>query len=187
MPPPGLQLYFLAIVPPQPVKDEIRGLKEYFQDRYKSKASLNSPPHITLHMPFQWKPEKELPLIKVLTDVAATLTPFDLQLKNFGAFEPRVIFIGVAENPSLMHLQRELMKTCRTKLQLLNAQYRDLPFHPHITLAFRDLKKAAFVEAWQEFGKKEFEASFQVKEFCLLKHDGRIWNEYRQFSLVSGK
>ena len=53
------KLYFIAIVPPTPIYDEALEQKEYFKVHYNSKASLNSPPHITLHMPFRWKEKEE--------------------------------------------------------------------------------------------------------------------------------
>ena len=53
------KLYFIAIVPPSPIYDEALEQKEYFKAKYNSKASLNSPPHITLHMPFRWSEKEE--------------------------------------------------------------------------------------------------------------------------------
>ena len=47
------KLYFIAIVPPSPIYEEAFEQKVYFKTKYNSKASLNSPPHITLHMPFK--------------------------------------------------------------------------------------------------------------------------------------
>ena len=61
-------LYFLAIIPPSPLYEEALELKNYFKENYQSKASLNSPPHITLHMPFQWKQEKEEDLVGTFAD-----------------------------------------------------------------------------------------------------------------------
>ena len=42
-------------------------IKQEFANRFNSKAALRSPPHITLHMPFKWKEEKEVKLIDVLS------------------------------------------------------------------------------------------------------------------------
>lgn len=104
-------------------------------------------------------------------------------LRDFHWFEPRVIFIPVNESNALQNFQQSLMKFCKMKLNLFNAQYRDLPYHPHLTLAFRDLKKDAFYRAQEEFSQKKFHATMEVKEFTLLKHDGDHWNEMQQFSL----
>lgn len=175
MPPPNVNKYFIALLPPPPLKDEIHALKLHFQQRYNSKAALNSPPHLTLHMPFEWKANKEERLIAALKRFAENRKPFSIQLKNFSSFPPRVIYIDVVSNTELDNLQRDLQRYCKMELQLFNARYRDLPFHPHITLAFRDLKKNDYEQAWQEFKDRSFAALFEVKSLVLLKHDGKVW------------
>jgi 2'-5' RNA ligase len=167
--------YFLAIIPPSPVFEEALEFKNYFKQRYNSKASLNSPPHITLHMPFRWKEEKENDLIARLNTFESGIKPFNLQLLNFNSFPPRVIFIDVAENENLFALQKKLLRFSKKELNLFNADYKDQPFHPHLTLAFRDLKKSMYGEAWQEFSCKLYSADFLVDRFVLLKHNGRVW------------
>lgn len=176
-------LYFIAIIPPSPAREDLQALKEYFKEEYNSKASLNSPPHITLHMPFRFSDKKRPILLKVLENVAADHSLFQLELKDFSAFTPRVIFADVVKNEVLMSLQKSVMKACRQDLKLLNANYKDQAYHPHVTLAFRDLKKPAFAEAWKEFETRKFEASFLVKHFCLLKHDGAQWQVDTEFGL----
>lgn len=170
--------YFLAIIPPSPVYEEALELKNYFKTRYNSKASLNSPPHITLHMPFRWREDKESELIDTLNEFESGLRPFDLQLLNFNSFPPRVIFIDVVANEHLNSLQKKLLRFCKKELNLFNADYKDQPFHPHLTLAFRDLKKSIFTEAWEEFGAKTFSAAFRIEEFTLLKHNGKVWQPH---------
>ena len=66
-----LSLYFIALVPQEPTYAKVVGLKEEIQAGYESKAALRSPPHITLHMPFKWKHEKEAILYKTLEQVAS--------------------------------------------------------------------------------------------------------------------
>lgn len=176
-------LYFIALIPPQPVYNEALNLKQYFKTTYKSKASLNSPPHITLHMPFKWKDHKENSLTEALARFAKQHQPVEITLNNFNAFEPRVIFIDVVKEENLALLQKQLKRFCMTELNLFNADYKELAFHPHITLAFRDLKKPAFYEAWAEFKEKKFEATFTATELVLLKHDGKVWNALKTFSL----
>ncbi len=168
--------YFVAIVPPSPLYDDAHQLKLYFQERYNSKAALRSPPHITLHMPFQWKPQKETQLVESLQAFAREVEPFRVHVDNFACFPPRVIFLNIVNNEKLEALQRELKKHFKRKLNIFNADYRDKPFHPHLTIAFRDLKKAAFVEAWNEFKSREHKSAFVVDKITLLKHDGKQWN-----------
>lgn len=174
-------IYFVAIIPPSPIYEEALKLKLHFKDQYHSKASLNSPPHITLHMPFQWKEEKENDLVKTFEQFAIRLQPFNLKLSGFGSFAPRVLFIDVEKNNDLCFLHNELHQHCKKELNVFNANYKDKAFHPHLTLAFRDLKKPMYEKAWKEFEHKEFSGEFEVTKFALLKHNGKVWEIYREF------
>ena len=175
--------YFLALVPPDPVYGEALKLKEYFREKYNSKASLNSPPHITLHMPFQWREEKEQELVNAFTKFRSEVQPFVLQLRNFGSFPPRVIFIDVVQSEELNKLQKNLLRFCKRELNLFNADYKNQPFHPHLTLAFRDLKKSMYAEAWHEFSSKGFDGEFLVDRFQLLKHNGKVWRTFHELTV----
>jgi len=178
-------LYFIAIIPPPPVFEEALKLKVYFRDTYHSKASLNSPPHVTLHMPFRWKEKKEDELTETLNDFASRQAAFQLRLRNFSCFSPKVIFIDVETSEELNTLQLQLHKFCKKELNLYNASYKEQPFYPHVTLAFRDLKKPNFEKAWEEFREKAFNADFQVGEITLLKHTGKLWQAFRDFPFAT--
>lgn len=179
------QQYFIAIIPPSPVYEEALRLKEYFRDTYNSKASLNSPPHITLHMPFRMKEKREGELSEKLARFAETQHGFSLTFRNFSCFSPKVIFIDVETNPELNTLHQDLHQYCKEELNLYNATYKEQPFYPHLTLAFRDLKKPNFEKAWEEFRDREFRADFAVESITLLKHTGKLWQALRSFSLVT--
>jgi 2'-5' RNA ligase len=181
----GGKQYFIAVVPPQPVYDDAQRLKEYFRDSYGSKAALNSPPHITLHMPFLWKESREDRLTHALSRFAGDNGPVKICLDGFSCFRPRVIFLDVAESEALTALQHSLHKFMKQKLNLFNANYQDRPFHPHLTLAFRDLRKEQFARAWDEFQEREFKAEFIADRIILLKHNGRMWESYKEFVLES--
>lgn len=177
------QLYFIAIVVPEPFATTVTGFKEYFGKVYGSRAALRSPSHITLHMPFQWRVEKEKVLTDKLNEFFSTCSPVQVQLQNFGCFPPYVIFIDVKKAEPLQELQQKLSRFCRQELNLFNATHKDNPFHPHVTLAFRDLKKTAFKIAWEEFKDKPFSGEFLAKQIALLKHSGKLWEVFLEFDL----
>lgn len=174
-------LYFLAIIPPQPIHDEVMAFKHKVLERFNSKAALRSPPHITLHMPFKWKDKKDDLLVQKLAEFQFGAYPFELELQNFDFFPPKVVFVDVVKNEPLTLLQKALIKHVRKELNILNADYKDKPFHPHMTIAFRDLKKNRFQEAYEYFSSQEYKAAFEVSGFHLLKHDGNRWNEFGFF------
>jgi 2'-5' RNA ligase len=178
-----LDRYFMAILPPDDIASRVRLWQEELATKFDTKASLRSPPHITLHMPFLWKESRERELIEGLTKHFETVTPFPVELNNFGAFPPRVIFVDIKPAPQLLDCQYALTKFCRVEFDLHNSNYRDYPFHPHMTLAFRDLRKAKFPSAWEEFRGREFRSEFAVSHAGLLKHTGKEWLVYHTFSL----
>lgn len=180
----GNARFFIALIPPAPLAQQAQALKEYCSQRYNSHAALRSPPHITLHMPFGWKEKNISRLTESLSSFAGNHKRFEVCLNGFACFAPRVIYIHVESSEALMSFEQSLLIHCRHSLNLLNSHYRDLPFHPHLTIAFRDLKKAAFQEAWLEFSQKQFAATFTATQFCLLRHDGQRWHPYQNFALA---
>jgi 2'-5' RNA ligase len=177
------KLYFIAIVPPSPIYEETLEQKAYFKSKYNSKASLNSPPHITLHMPFRWNERDEEELSCHLKSFADENPPVTIQLKDFSSFPPRVIFINVVITPELENLQKNLQRYFKRQLNIFNANYKELPFHPHLTLAFRDLKKPNYQKAWDEFVSKNYQATFLASTLALLKHSGSVWEVHKEFTL----
>ena len=177
------KLYFIAIVPPTPIYNEALEQKEYFKEHYNSRASLNSPPHITLHMPFRWKEKEEKELEEQLQQFSQGNPQVAIKLDNFSSFPPRVIFINVVMSQELENLQKNLQRFCKRVLNLFNANYKELPFHPHLTVAFRDLKKPNYQRAWEEFQQKNFQAEFIADKVALLKHNGRVWKVHQEFKL----
>jgi len=175
--------YFLAFIPPSPIYEEALAWKHFFKDHYQSKASLNSPPHITLHMPFLWKEEKEGLLVEKLAVFAQSNKPVSIRLNDFSCFNPRVIFIDVEKSAELETFQKELERFCKRSFQLFHADYRDLAYHPHITLAFRDLKKQFFAKAWEEVKEKKLTENFIADRIVLLKHNETTWDVFKEFPL----
>lgn len=180
----GLARYFLAIIPPSSIGEEVMEIKSYFKEAYGCRAPLRSPAHITLQMPFLWQPEKEEALIESLTHFAQNQNAFPVELNDFDCFEPKVIFIKVVKNDALKALQKALVVHLKTALGIFNANYKDRGFNPHITVAFRDLKKPFFYQAWEEFREKPFQGNFPVQSFWLLRHDGKQWQVLREISLA---
>jgi 2'-5' RNA ligase len=175
-----LQKYFIAIVPPEPLLSQIQGIKKSIADNHKSKGALRSPGHITLHMPFSFDEEKEEKLFACLQDFRFPHL-FSISLKNFDRFEPRVVFINVADNALLDELQKNLVQHVKKNLQIFNQADDMRGFHPHITIAFRDLKKPVFYKLWEEYRHKNFDAKMEYTSFSVLKHVNDQWIVVKQF------
>ena len=182
---PKLQenLYFIALIPPEPIRTETWQMKEEVAERWGSRKALNSPPHITLHMPFKLKPKKEPELITLLKTCLAKEDSLEVNLKNFGAFAPRVIYVDVVQTESLRELQKTVQKCMQRNFGLLNADYKNQGFTPHLTIAFRDLKKSTFLEAWPHYQNREYAANWLACSVALLKHNGNNWDVLKEIKL----
>ncbi len=176
------QKYFLAIVPGEPVFSQAEAIKKEVSEKYNNKSALRSPAHITLHMPFEWEVKKEPFLIDTFSKFKFN-QHLKINLKNFGWFEPKVVFIDVEKNEDLNALQKEIVQHVKQHLQIFNEADSLRAYHPHVTVAFRDLKKSDFYLMREEYKTKNFEASFIADHFCLLKHNGKRWDVMERFKL----
>jgi len=80
-----------------------------------------------------------------------------------------------------MEFQKQVQLCFRTQLKLHNANHKQRAYHPHVTLAFRDLRKTHFYAAWEEFKDQRFQAEFEVTSFQLLKHNGTQWEVFHDY------
>ena len=176
-------LYFVAIIPGEPLKTQITGIKQEFVETYGSKAALRSPPHITLHMPFRIKPSKVDKITEGLSELAQETTPFEVCIHGFGAFPPRVIYLQIEESEPLQTMKQRMNSISLQQWKLFD-RVDTRPFHPHITVAFRDLRKPAFQDAWATYETKSFNAEFEATALTLLKHNGKFWDEFITFPLT---
>jgi 2'-5' RNA ligase len=174
------QKYFIAIVPLEPLLTEIQNIKQSVFDKYQSKGALRSPGHITLHMPFSFEEDKEHKLIDCLNEFQFKTT-FPISLNNYDCFEPRVVFINVLEQAELFDLQKQLVNHVKRHLNLFNQSDDMRGFHPHITIAFRDLKKPTFYKVWEEYKTKAFSRNFNCNSISLLKHQKDEWVVLKEF------
>lgn len=177
---PTLDLYFIALIPPPTLQDEVRQLKEEMRERFQAKHALRSPAHITLQMPFRWDGSTEDHLIAGLHTFATGQTPFPIELSGFDAFPPRVIYVRIARHEAIGRLYRQLQDFLRTQLAF-SSEALSARFHPHMTIANRDLQAELFPAAWAAFADRAFAGSFIARSLYLLKHTGTHWEIYREF------
>jgi 2'-5' RNA ligase len=176
-----LQKYFIAIVLPEPLQTEVHSIKKDFFNRFGTKGSLRSPAHITLHMPFLFEEKKEDVLLECLHNFQFS-SSFLIQLLNFNCFEPRVVFLDVKENLFLVEFQKKLVNHIKKELHIFNQSDDMRGFHPHVTVAFRDLKKPVFYQIWEECKSQNFSNDFNCSSFSLLKQIDDLWVNYKEIN-----
>lgn len=169
-----MPLYLIAIVAPDEVNRQVLVWKNYMLHRFNCRIALRLPAHITLVPPVIMHPAQEKLLEHALAEFARQQSVFPVHLKDFSAFAPRVIYVQVEQGITLLQLKKEL----EAVLQQTNnfpLKKEERPFHPHITIANRDLKKGDFAAAWQYFQELSFEVTFEACAISLLAHTGERW------------
>ena len=175
-----MSLYFIAIIPHLKLREQIQSLKDEMKVRFHAKHAIKSPAHITLQMPFKRNKEDEHLIIDGLQNFAWNHNLINIELDGFGCFTPRVIFIKVKDHKPIIELHSNLKKILVSEFLFKENEISN-KIHPHLTIATRDLTEKAFHEAWPDFEKRKFIASFTIKNIFLLKHNGKCWDIYKEF------
>jgi 2'-5' RNA ligase len=169
----GSNLYYIAIVAAPPVAYEIQGFKEEMKQHFGCKAAMKSPAHITLIPPFFFSKGLSKILMDTFMIFSANTGPIFIRVNGFGHFRRDVIFVQPEEHPALMQLQQEcanyFVGLLGDKINTKRA------FHPHITIANRDLKTEDFDEAWKRFNGRKYASSWWATDICLMRHNGSLW------------
>jgi len=168
------KMYFIAVVAPDEINEQVLKWKNYMKENHGCVVALRSPAHITLVPPFWMDESLQSKLISSITEFSKVQRPFQIRLKNFSAFKPRVIFLFVEPNQELEGMQNELANTLISAASFPIEQ-EQRPFAAHLTIATRDLHKKAFHEAWAVFKEKKYEAAWTVGGISLLRHDEKKW------------
>ncbi|MBV6623861.1 MAG: 2'-5' RNA ligase family protein [Rivularia sp. (in: Bacteria)] len=179
-----MSLYFIALLPPQAIQDYATEVKQYFADKYDSKHAFKSPPHITLQPPFEWNTDKAIALEECLQKFVMGRNAIPIILDGYNAFAPRVIYIDVVQTPDLMILQGDLIAYLENNLGIIDKLGKSRGFTPHMTVAFKDLKRSQFKAAWTEFENQELHFEFDAQKLTLLKHENKRWNITKEFEFV---
>ncbi len=176
------QLYFMALLPDEAISEEVTAFKRYMQTHFGAAHALRSPPHVTLFPPFQWALSQQTALENSLLAFAAQQQACTLHLKGFNCFAPSVIYVDVVPNKPLAALQRALLRHLARTIRLEDK--RAQRFHPHMTIAHRDLSKTMFEPAWAYFSTVVYERTCPIEALTLLHLQQGKWVACRAFKFL---
>ena len=169
-----MRMYFIAIVLPGGLNKKVLKWKNFMDEKFGCKVGLKSPAHITLIPPFWMHEEKEQKLIADTNSVSLSVRPFRITTKNFSAFKPGTIYVDVVVDEKLESLKTAIDNFFSERDYKIKTESRS--FHPHITIATRDLRKKDFYEAWTLFETKKFHAEWEASGLAVLRHNSKDWD-----------
>ncbi len=173
---PGL--YFIALIPDDPVLTQLQRLKEEAGEVFATRAALRSPPHITLAPPFRISDQRQISQVSgLLARAASDTSPVTIRHDGWGHFGDRVLYVAVEHSNGISELYGRLRHDA--VLQEYKIGFHD-SFHPHITIAFRDLAPQVFPAVWSHFSSRAMTMEWQAHSLYLLYLSDR-WTVIRRF------
>jgi 2'-5' RNA ligase len=165
---PGYRIneYLLVLNPPEDLWQKIMKIKEGFADKYKNEIAKYTKPHITL---INWVSLElmEERMMQRLQTISMGISPFKVELKDYGSFPSHTIFINVISKVPIQSLVREMKQA--QKLMTLNKENKPHFIEtPHLSIC-RKLKPWQYEEGWLEFSNRQFTGRFIADSMLLLK------------------
>lgn len=167
-------MYFIAIVLPKELNEKILKYKNRMLEKYNCKVGLKSPAHITFVPPFWMEEEKEQELLQDIDGLSSQFSSFIICTNNFSFFKPGTIFIATVANKKLEEIKAATDSFLKDSPYPVKMDTRS--FHPHITIATRDLFKKDFYEAWPWFAEKKFVEEWKAEGISVLRHNKKNWD-----------
>lgn len=172
--------YLLVLQPHKALWDEISSIKRKFKEDFKFDDIKVGLPHITLAM-FGQYPATENRIVHFLRNNARTISPFKVELKDFGSFPTHTIYINITSKVPIMNA----VKTLRQNAQKFMKMDKDnKPFfitEPHLTIA-RKLQPWQYEKGWLEYQQANFRGRFIADHALLLKRKaGETYRPLEEF------
>ncbi len=174
------QIYFIAIIPPVNISEEINKLRKQLLPDFNVHNEDKKFPHITLQHTFRRSTEIEQLVTYFLNELAQVLKPFEITINNFNHFDNRTLYIAVNKNEPLQNLYQQVKKILVEKLNFPSNHISN-NFTPHITLE-KKLTKELFTMGWNAIEHLQYKATFTVSSFSLMKHNGIKWEPLHHFN-----
>lgn len=181
--------YLLVLSPEDRLMKRVVELKKEFTVKYKCASAYNLIPHITLSQ-FVLQEECEIVLRNVLRLYASTIEALNVDLKGFGRFNKRTIFLKICQ-------QQEIKRIIMGLKSFINEDsypFKYIPYFsskPHLTIA-KQMTEQQFEYGWKEFKSKSFSDGYYAKDMLLLKRnfdEERVVHEgsYKRVELLNFK
>ena len=177
---------------PEPLFSRIRTEQQTVSSRYSSMRAMDWPPHITIAQRVSIPDDTFDSVCVQMRDACSRIQPISLSLgkrwlvkTEDTPFEnPYVIAYSVDVTSALNHLHHEIQETVLGKFSPTGYLIRG--YHPHVTLAYRDLTQSNYEQAKMDFNTspEPTPVSFRLSnvDFMEKQSDGH-WKSVESFSL----
>lgn len=159
--------YQLVLAPHEALRNKIRDLRQEFNVNYQMESQSKGRCSVLLCSFTQYEMMEERIRARFRT-VAQGITPFKVELQDFGCIPSHSIYIQVASRLSVQQLVKEIRHQSQRLLRLNDEHKPHFILDPHLTLAAR-LKPWQYEKAAVEYGHRHFSGKFIADSMVLLR------------------
>lgn len=163
---------------------EAKKLYHVFKNKYNSKGNFwFAHPHISLRSGFPINIEG---LVREIKELSKAIRPFEIVVDSWGTFEGKenAFFMEVKKDRKLSSVQKKVNAIVHKNCRVLDKIGEPKTWHPHITLAFRDLTKRNLEKAKEDFRDYHPKFRFKVHYIYLVKQLGPDkWGVWKKIGL----
>jgi 2'-5' RNA ligase len=165
---PGYQLYeyLLVLNPHEELRNKIMTIKNEFAEKYKAPAGKYMKPHIAL-VRFTHLSMMEEKIMHRLQAIAMGITPFKVELNNYGSFPTHTILINITSKLPVQNLVKHIREAQRL-MKFNNEHKPHFIEEPHLAIA-RKLRPWQYEQAWLEYAHRHFTGRFIADNMLLVK------------------
>lgn len=174
--------YRLLICLPHHLQETTGKIKEAFAAQYPAAKGVGGRATITLVNFMQYE-MCEARLQQRLQASLAALSPFMVELQNFGAFPKHSIYFNVATRQPLQQLVKTIRSQCGRLMQFDAEHKPHFILDPHVILA-RKMAATDFEAAWRQHEHLHFSGRFIASEVVLLRRVAGTTNYERVFKVA---
>lgn len=172
--------YLLVLQPHQALWDEITSIKTKFKAGYKFENVKIGLPHITLAM-FRQFQSTENRIVQLLRNNARTVSPFKVEMKDFGSFPTHTIYINIVSKVPIMNAVKTLRQNAQKFMKMDKDNKPYFITEPHLTIA-RKLQPWQYEKGWLEYEKTDFHGRFIADHALLLRRkSGETYRPVEKF------
>lgn len=172
--------YLLVLQPHQALWDEIKFIKQKFTEAYSCEEAKKGLPHITL-LRFKQFQSTEAHIRHHLRNNARTITPFKIEMKDFGSFPSHTIYINIVSKVPIMNAVKTLRQNAQKFMKLDKDNKPHFITEPHLTIA-RKLQPWQYEKSWLEYEHANFHGRFIADHALLLKRkEGEYYKPVEKF------
>lgn len=165
--------HFIGVLPPKEIALILEESRRYMRKTFGCRSGHGTPLHITVIPPFNAGDScSTKDLIQVLQNIS--FEAFTGKIENYSCFGDRTIYARIVEDKKWERLRNTVYQSVSEAIPgVLKKDQRF--YHPHITIANRDIPQGCTSKALNKLGKIPLLEAFPVDNLVLFEFTGGRW------------